>query len=112
MSREHSERLGDAYLSRGSFHLAYMEYEKALEQKPGNSRIEYKKGLTLLLAKKFTDAIRQFEQVIEKDPAYAPAFEGLGRGHFLNKDYQRAEIYLKKAVELNPDLWIAGRKFT
>jgi tetratricopeptide (TPR) repeat protein len=107
MTKEQAEKLGDAYLSRGNFHLAYLEYEKALEQKPENIRLEYKKGLTLLMAGKTADAIKQFEKVIQKDSTYAPAFEGLGRSQFLNKNYQGAETNLKKAVDLNAKLWLA-----
>ncbi len=43
------EKLGDALSRKGNLHLAYMQYEKSLQLKPGNIRAEYKKGRALLL---------------------------------------------------------------
>lgn len=99
------EQLGDGYLNKGNLYLAYVQYEKSLKLKPENFRVEYKKGLTLLLGEKSDDAIRQFELVIKKDPKFDLAYEGLGRAYFQNKDFLQAERYFQKAVELNHKLW-------
>lgn len=107
MTEGEYERLGDEYLNKGNLHTAYMNYEKAMEKKPGNLRIEYKKGLVLLLAKKYAEASGQFNTVIAKDSSFALAYEGLGRAYFLQKDYESAESHFIKACGLNPDLWLA-----
>jgi tetratricopeptide (TPR) repeat protein len=99
------ERMGDALLGKGSYYLAYVHYEKSLKLKPDNPRVEYKKGLTLLLAKKSDDAIEQFNLVLEKDPEFSLAYEGLGRAHFQKRAFDEAEKNFKKAVELDPTLW-------
>jgi Flp pilus assembly protein TadD len=99
------EQLGDALLNKGSLYLAYVQYEKSLKLKPDNLRVEYKKGVALLLGEKNDDAIRQFEMVLKKDPKFDLAYEGLGRAYFQNKDYLQAERHLQKAVELNHKLW-------
>jgi Flp pilus assembly protein TadD len=99
------ERMGDALLGKESYYLAYVHYEKSLKLKPDNLRVEYKKGLTLLLAKKNDEAIKQFNLVLEKDPEYSLAYEGLGRAHFQKRSYSTAEKNLRKAVELDPHLW-------
>lgn len=99
------ERLGDAILNKGDYYLAYVQYEKALGLNPDNLRIEYKKGLTLLMAEKNNDAIEQLNFVIKKDPQFSLAYEGLGRAHFQNRSYADAEKNFRKAVELNPKLW-------
>ena len=99
------ERMGDALLGKGSYYLAFVHYEKSLGLKPDNLRVEYKKGLTLLLADKNDDAIEQFGLVLEKDPQYSLAYEGLGRAHFQKKAYSDAENNFQKAVGLNPQLW-------
>jgi Flp pilus assembly protein TadD len=103
-SDEH-EQLGDAFLDKGNLYLAYVNYEKALKLKPDNVRVEYKKGLALVLGEKNDDAIRQFEMVLKKDPKFDLAYEGLGRAYFQNKDFMQAERYFKKAVDLNHKLW-------
>lgn len=101
------EQLGDALLGKGNFYLAYVNYEKSLKLKPDNVRVEYKKGLTLLLGDKNGDAIRQFELVIKKDPKFDLAYEGLGRAYLQSKDFLQAERYFQKAVGLNHKLWMS-----
>ena len=101
------ERLGDALLARGNLHIAYAQYEKSLNLNPDNIRVEYKKGLTLLAGKKNDDAINQFQMVLKKKSDYAPAYEGLGRAFFQKKDLIKGEMYLGKALELNPRSWNA-----
>ena len=53
--------------------------------------MKYKKGLVLLIGKNHNDAIKQFHQVIEQDPEYALAYEGLGRAFSQKKDYEAAK---------------------
>jgi tetratricopeptide (TPR) repeat protein len=99
------EQLGDALLNKRNYYLAYVHYEKALKIEPGNNRIEYKKGLALLLGDKYDDAIDQFKSVIKKDPEFAKAYEGIGKAYFEKRDYPQAERYLRHAVKLDPTLW-------
>jgi Flp pilus assembly protein TadD len=99
------EQLGDGLLNKGKLYLAFVQYEKSLKLKPDNIRVEYKKGLALLLAEKSDDAIRQFELVLKKDPKFDLAYEGLGRAYFQNKDFLQAERNFQKAVGLNHKLW-------
>jgi Flp pilus assembly protein TadD len=105
MTGDEYERLGDTLLSRGKLPIAFMQYERSLKQNPGNLRIEYKKGLALLLGRKDDEAISQFRIVLEKDSSFALAYEGLGRAFFHKKDYGEAELNFQKALKLNPTLW-------
>jgi tetratricopeptide (TPR) repeat protein len=65
-------------------------------------------------------AIPLYEQCVAIDPAYAPAWTGLGRSLHLNAKYVttgtreglgRAEAAFQRALELNPDLPIAHKLF-
>ena len=105
MNSDDYEAHGDALLRKGKASLAYVQYEKCLKAKPDNVRVEYKKGLCLLIAEKNDDAISQFKLVMKKDPKFDLAYEGLGRAYFQQKDYPEAEANLRKAVELNHKLW-------
>ena len=49
MTADEYERLGDALLQKGNLHIAYLQYERSLQRNPGNIRVEYKKGLALLV---------------------------------------------------------------
>lgn len=99
------EQLGDAHLNRGNLYLAYVQYEKSLKLKPGNVRVEYKKGLVLVMGERSDDAIVLFEAVLKKEPRFALAFEGLGRAYYQKRDFARAEASFRKAVELDHKLW-------
>ena len=106
MTSDEYEQLGDALLRKGKLHLAFLQYERSLQLYPDNLRVEYKKGLTLLVGKN-NDAIEQFNRILEKDPEYALAYEGLGRAFFQDNKYGEAEIKFRKAIELDPRLWKA-----
>lgn len=101
------EQYGDGLLSKGNLYLAYVNYEKSLKLKPDNPRVEYKKGLALVLAEKNDDAIQQFEIVLKKEPKFDLAYEGLGRAYFQKKELEPAERFFQKAIELNHKLWMS-----
>jgi len=101
------ERLGDGYFNQGKLQLAYVEYERALQHNPDNTRIYYKKGLLFLVAKMPKAAIQEFHQVIKKEPDHALAHQGLGQAFFHMKNYAEAEKHLRKALELDATLWKA-----
>jgi Flp pilus assembly protein TadD len=107
ISSEECEQLGDGLLNKGNLYSAYVQYEKSLKLKPDNIRVEYKKGLTLLLGEKNDDAIRQFEMVLKKEPKFDLANEGMGRAYFQKKDFLLAERHFKKAIDQNHKLWMS-----
>jgi Tetratricopeptide repeat len=49
------------------------------------------------------DCIRCFTQAIKLNATYFLAFRGLGNFYLKTKDYQSAEKYYSKAIELNPN---------
>jgi tetratricopeptide (TPR) repeat protein len=105
MTADEYELLGDALLSKKNLYLAYVQYDKSLEMNPGNLRVEYKKGLALLFGQKNDDAIKQFQIVVDKNPNYAPAYEGIGRAYFQKGEYSESEKNFLRAVILDPRLW-------
>jgi len=50
---------------------------------------------------------RYFQQAIEKDPKFAPAYAWLAAAHNLNSEYQLAKEAARKALELDDSLSIA-----
>ena len=105
MTADEFEMLGDALLKKGNLHIAFLQYDRSLKLNPNNVRVEYKKGLALLMGKKTDDAIEQFNLVLEKDSDYAMAYEGLGRAFFQKKNFKKAEKHFRKALERDPKLW-------
>ncbi|MCK4603416.1 MAG: tetratricopeptide repeat protein, partial [Deltaproteobacteria bacterium] len=102
MTGDEIERSGDLLLSRGNLDKAFVQYEKALQLKPDNIRVQYKKGLLFLLGRMNEDAIKEFQSVLEREPEYALAYKGLGQAFFQVKKYDQAEENFQRAVELDP----------
>ena len=105
MTCEEHERLGDVNFSRGDLGAAFVQYDKALRLDPDNSRIRHKKGLLLVIGGMNEDAIREFREVLKKEPKHALSHEGLGLAYFQMKEYDIAESCFRVAVEINPKLW-------
>lgn len=107
MTAEEYENLGDNYLRQGNINMAFVQYNKAIKMHPQSVILKYKIG-TLFLKKGLPqEAIKEFHAVIDKDPDFALAYEGLGQSHFHMKDIDAAEQALLKAVELDGQLWSA-----
>lgn len=68
MTGNEIEKSGDFLLSSGNLSKAFMQYEKALQLKPDNIRVQYKKGLLFLLGRMNEEAIKEFQRVIETEP--------------------------------------------
>ena len=107
MTAHDFEKLGDGYLSKGNPHQAFVQFEKALNLDPQNSVIQYKKGLAFLGGHLSQDAIREFENVLEKKPGFAPALLGMGQAYFQMKNYDDSQRYCRRALEIDSSLWRA-----
>jgi Flp pilus assembly protein TadD len=107
MSSDELENLGDAFFANGNLHMAFVNYEKAIQANQKNPRVISKKGLLLLCAGLNQDAEKVFTQVLKDEPNNALAHEGLGRAYFQMRRYDDAKLALQKAVKLNPSLWAA-----
>jgi Flp pilus assembly protein TadD len=105
LSADEYEALGDAFLNRGNYFMAYTQYEKSLEKTPENPQVIYKQGLTLLKDKKFGDSVSLFREVLAVQPDFAPAHEGLGRAYFDLRNLRAAETHFRHAIALDPLLW-------
>ena len=62
---------------------------------------------------KFSDAIEDYERILDFDPAYAQAHAGIGKIHFDQERYRTAELHILKASSLDPEdfeiLYLTGR---
>jgi tetratricopeptide (TPR) repeat protein len=56
------------------------------------------------LQKKYSDAIETYKLVLFANSNYAPACAGRAEAHFLLAEYDRAETYYKKAIDLDPKM--------
>lgn len=105
MTADEFEARGDALLKKKHYGLAYLDYTKSLMKRPDSERVEYKIGMTYLMAGKLDDALGQFQKLSEKNSANGATWESMGRVLFLKRDYKAAEKYFLKALETDIGLW-------
>lgn len=105
LSAEGLETSGDLHFANGDLSMAFVQYEKSLRMNPDNARIRYKEGLIYSSTGQNEDALKQFTLVLEKDPKFSQAHEGMGTALFQMKRFKEAEDSLRKAVELDRSLW-------
>jgi tetratricopeptide (TPR) repeat protein len=99
------EQIGDLNLKRDRLSVAYINYERALKCGDDNFRLEYKKGLVNLYGKIYDEAVKQFKNILTKDPRNALAHEKIGIAYFQTKNYIYAERHFWKALEYDFKLW-------
>lgn len=96
------EQSGDTFFSGGNLYMADVQYEKCLAREPNNTRVMYKKGLLLLTADKYQEAIDIFQELLKKEPDNVRANESMGRALFHQEKYADAELYFANALRLEP----------
>ncbi len=103
MTAGECELLGDSLLARGNLHMAFLQYERALEREPDNLRVEYKIGLTFLKGQKYEDAIAQFSYIVDKDPRYAQLTTDWARHVSNRRILRKPRSILRKPSSSIPD---------
>lgn len=101
--------LGLVYMAKEKFDLAVVHFEKAVQLKPDYSLAKNNLGSAYLVRKEWDKAIPVLEEVTG-DMLYAtPQFPlaNLGWAYYNQGKYNKARKYLKEALELKPDFFIA-----
>lgn len=60
----------------------------------------------------WAEAVRRLERAIRKNPQYADAYAMLGNVYLNQKDYENAGETLRRALQLDPDNYLASLKLT
>jgi Flp pilus assembly protein TadD len=105
MTADGYERLGDTFLKKGDLDFAFVQYNKALNLEPKSIRIRYKMAGLFLTKGLADDAQAGFLSIIEEQPDFAPAYDGLGRVYFIKGDIEKATANFNQALRINPQLW-------
>ena len=99
------ENIGDSYFNQKNYQMAFVNYDRATQLNPRNTRPQYKRGLARLSAGQYQKALEEFNSIIDQHPNYALAYEGQGRAFFLLNDPERALRSFQKAISMDSDLW-------
>jgi type IV pilus assembly protein PilF len=101
--------LGLVFMAKEKYGLAVQHFQKAVQLKPDYSLAKNNLGSAYLVRKEWDKAIPVLEEVTS-DMLYAtPQFPlaNLGWAYYNKGMYAKAERYLKKALDLKPDFFIA-----
>lgn len=90
-------------IAKESFDLGWADFEKALKMNNKDPEVFYRRGLVLLDAGKFDDAVRDFRQAVALKPDFTEAWMALGRVKFDQGFYSEASILLTKSMNLVPN---------
>lgn len=107
MTTSDYERVGDNYLHQGNSVMAFIQYRKSLELNPDQPLLKYKTGCLFLEKGLFSEARKEFEDILKKDKENANAYEGMGRVCFAKGDLEGAAENFNRAVKIDPGLWRA-----
>jgi len=104
--KEHIQiKLGDLYSIKENYQKAENEYKKLVQKQSKNIQI-YEKIITLDIEhlNKTNEAIKIAESLTKDFPDEALAYTLTGWAYSNSGDYKKAEQYLEKAMEINPDI--------
>lgn len=107
LTAEGYEKLGDQSFVQGKADIAFKNYDEAIRLEPGQMRVRYKIGRLFLEKRLLEEAEKEFRGILEKNPDYALAYEGLGRTLLSRNELGEAEKGLDRAIRLDPSLWQA-----
>jgi Tfp pilus assembly protein PilF len=96
--------LGLAYLGKDQIDLAIKHFNKAIQLKPGYAPASNNLGTAYLRKKDWDRAIEIFKAVSEDLLYGTPHYPltNLGFAYYNKRDYQQAEAYYLKALEIEP----------
>ena len=101
------ERMGDGYLKQGNIDKAFITYNKGLNLDPKSIRLRYKMAGLFLTKGLVQDAEQGFLSIIQDQPNFAPAYEGLGKAYYTAGNLEKAESSFNQALQINPQSWQA-----
>jgi len=107
LTSEQHEQVGDGFVRRAKPEMALMHYNKAIELDETNLDARVKRGDLLVTEGLEEQALAEYNNVLEQDSDHAIANEAAGGVYFRAGLFSESQMYLEKAVQLNPMLWRA-----
>lgn len=102
-------RQGEEAFSRGEYEKAIEFYEKAIKVDPNYAQAYNNLGLAYQAVNaKPSEIVWYFKTAVAIDPNNAQAYDNLGKAYYGMGDFDKAEQYCKKALEINPRLGSAN----
>lgn len=97
------EALGDAFQKQGVVPMVVMNYQKAIDLEPGSTARRIKLAQVYEKNRQYTEAVREFEEIIKRDSLNADAYVQQGNIFVRAKLYKQAGVPLQKYTKLRPN---------
>ena len=97
--------IGNDYLQKGQFQLAFINFNKAIELNPFYSDAYALRGSIYGVAEKYELAIADLNKAIALNPLNSIAYALRGNAYFGLKKYELAIADFNKAIALNPSYY-------
>ena len=95
-------KLGDRFLEKTEYDRAMENYTQALQIKPNETEIYYKRGFAKYQLGDYQGAIEDCTWVIKNHPNYIKAYNYLGDARYQLGDYEGAIADYSEVIRLNP----------
>ncbi len=97
-----SAYLGDIFLRLRQLDLSENHIKKAISYNPEKPSYHYILGFTYSIKCKWTEAIREFEVTVDREPDNGEYLRGLGWAFYSSGNKMKGLAYLHKAIDLSP----------
>ncbi len=112
--------LAEAYASRGflntfnrwDWEQAESDFKKSIELNHGYGRAYQWYATLLMIRGRQPEAIAKLQRAVEIEPQSFNFYADLGQAYYFARDYQNAEKYCQKALEINPEFFFAHQNLT
>jgi TolB-like protein/DNA-binding winged helix-turn-helix (wHTH) protein/tetratricopeptide (TPR) repeat protein len=112
---ELDDKLGEAYASRGFMKMfkewqwsdAEADFKQAIELNPGYGTAHQWYATLLAIGGRVEEAKAEMRRALEIDPTSHNFLADLGQMHYFAREYDEAENYCRKALEVYPDFGFA-----
>lgn len=112
--------LAEAYASRGflntfnrwNWEQAESDFKRSIELNPVYGRAYQWYATLLMIRGRHPEAIAKLQRAIEIEPQSFNFYSDLGEAYYFARDYETAEKFCRKALEINPEFVFAHQNLT
>lgn len=94
--------VAEKLFDKGKYNKALLVYQELLKQEPENALLHQNLARCLIRLKRYTEAETEAYEALKIDNTLSHPYATLGYLHHVRKEYQSAEEFQRKALELDP----------
>lgn len=96
-------RLANASMKKGDVKNAFIFYEKCIDLAPFKLNFKLVYGKDLMKSNQISKAQKLFLEIVKENPKYEKVYTPLAYSFAAQQDFDKADFYYQKAIELDPN---------